>query len=430
VGLALSAHRRILLLRILNGLGILFLLVMHDITNHPSGILARLDLFFYDARYEHAPAQVDPRIVIVDIDERSLARTGRWPWPDERLARLNERIFEEGRPAVVGYSLFPSATGTDESGESAFAASLAGRPVVLGYYLGTGDRGVSSGQLPRPLFPPGDASPLGDGPLEATGYRANSERLASAAAQGFLNGFPGAGIDQDGTLRGLPLLARIEQGVQESFAVAVLRKYLLATSATATARTLGLHADESSLDIPVSDGYSAMIPFSRGSGPDGGRFVWISAIDLLDGWVDASVLRDRIVLVGSSADGLSAARPTPGSISTPAVEIHASLIAGALDQSIPRRMAVASVVTALILLLAGGGLAVLLPRIEPVPALAASSAVLLLLAAVNSVIDQMFGLVLPLAASLFAIVLILIFNLIFGYLVEVRSRGAVVRLFS
>ena len=40
-----------------------------------------------------ARGAVDERIVIVDIDERSLAELGRWPWSRLRLADLVDRIF-------------------------------------------------------------------------------------------------------------------------------------------------------------------------------------------------------------------------------------------------------------------------------------------------------------------------------------------------
>jgi adenylate cyclase len=430
MGQMFPAHRRIRLLRILNGIGILLLLVMHDLGGRPFGLLSRLDLAFYDARHERSAPARDPRIVIVDIDDGSLARSGHWPWPQERLAQLNDILFEQGRPAVVGYKLFTGDLQALDGETDAFVRSLKGRPAVLGYYLGSSGPGASTGQLPQPVLDAEAASVLGERLVAASSYRANPGPLADSAVQGFLNAFPGAGIDPDGVIRALPLLARIDGGVQESFALAVLRKYLAAGSLAPATHTLRLESDEAALSIPVSDGYTAMIPFRKGAGPSGGRFTYLSAVDLLEGRVEPSLLHNRIVLVGSSAAGLGDPRPTPGNVSMPAVEIHASLIAGALDQSVPRRIAAAGAIAALMLLLVGGGLAALLPRLEPVPALAATSGALLLLAAANSLIDQLFGLVLPLSASLLSVLLILIFNLIFGYLVEGRSRGAVVRLFS
>ena len=44
-------------------------------------VLQRLDDIIYDARLRATmPQTLDPRVVIVDIDEKSLAELGRWPW--------------------------------------------------------------------------------------------------------------------------------------------------------------------------------------------------------------------------------------------------------------------------------------------------------------------------------------------------------------
>ncbi len=51
--------------------------------------LQQLEDIAYDARLNLTlPGTVDPRIVIVDIDERSLRAEGQWPWPRGRLAAL------------------------------------------------------------------------------------------------------------------------------------------------------------------------------------------------------------------------------------------------------------------------------------------------------------------------------------------------------
>jgi adenylate cyclase len=55
----------------------------------PIGVLQRLDDIIYDARLRATmPRTVDERIVIVDIDEKSLADIGRWPWSRNQLASL------------------------------------------------------------------------------------------------------------------------------------------------------------------------------------------------------------------------------------------------------------------------------------------------------------------------------------------------------
>lgn len=60
----------------------------------PMPVLHQIDDFFYDLRLRIARADsLDPRIVIVDIDEKSLSEQGRWPWGRDRLARLVDELF-------------------------------------------------------------------------------------------------------------------------------------------------------------------------------------------------------------------------------------------------------------------------------------------------------------------------------------------------
>ena len=70
----------------------------------PIGVLQRLDDIIYDARLRWTmPGTLDERIVIVDIDEKSLAEVGRWPWSRNRLAELVEELFERQKATLVGF---------------------------------------------------------------------------------------------------------------------------------------------------------------------------------------------------------------------------------------------------------------------------------------------------------------------------------------
>jgi len=70
----------------------------------PPFIEERLEAGFLDYRFHvrnlMKPPAVPENIVIVEIDEKSLERYGRWPWSRVRQARLIEKIMK-GRPAVL-----------------------------------------------------------------------------------------------------------------------------------------------------------------------------------------------------------------------------------------------------------------------------------------------------------------------------------------
>ena len=72
-------------------------------------------------------AEPDPRLVIVDIDEASLARMskefGRWPWPRDTLASVQDFIEREGPLAIVWDVAFADADRLSPGGDAAFNES-------------------------------------------------------------------------------------------------------------------------------------------------------------------------------------------------------------------------------------------------------------------------------------------------------------------
>ena len=67
-------------------------------------IQQRLEWFAYDLRMRlNLPneTEFDPQVVIVDIDEKSLAAEGQWPWSRRRIADLVEAISGAGAMVVA-----------------------------------------------------------------------------------------------------------------------------------------------------------------------------------------------------------------------------------------------------------------------------------------------------------------------------------------
>ena len=70
------------------------------------GLLDKVDQLIYDGRLlATMPRSLDDRIVIVDIDEKSLAEQGRWPWQRSKLAAVTEELFGQQQVAVVGFDI-------------------------------------------------------------------------------------------------------------------------------------------------------------------------------------------------------------------------------------------------------------------------------------------------------------------------------------
>ncbi|MDD3519572.1 MAG: CHASE2 domain-containing protein, partial [Chromatiales bacterium] len=97
-------RQRILIL--LANLALLLPLLLHAPGAMDLRLLDTLERYTYDLRINlDLATDQDPRIVIVDIDESSLARIGRWPWPRDLLARLVDTLFDDYGIAVLGFDV-------------------------------------------------------------------------------------------------------------------------------------------------------------------------------------------------------------------------------------------------------------------------------------------------------------------------------------
>src|SRR5262249_23649258 len=126
--------------------------------------------------------------------------------------------------------------------------------------------------------------------------------------------------------------------------------------------------------IPLDETMAALVPY-RGEG----SFRYVSATDVIRGTLGTDELKDRIVIVGTSARGLVDAGATPTREDLAGVEIPASLISGALDNAMKSRPAETLAIAVLTILLVGIPLAVLLPRLSALAATLAAAVVLAIL---------------------------------------------------
>lgn len=411
-----------------------------------------LDRLIYDARVRSQAGAFDDRVVIVDVDERSLAEHGRWPWSRREIAALVERIAQQGGASVLGLDTLFAEPEPGGEGDAALAAALRGRPVVLGYYFSSDRGGVTAGQLPAPVMNVGAFAQSDHRITSWTGYGANLASLQQAAgAAGFFNPM----VDADGVVRALPLLAEYEGQVYESLVVAVLRRHLGGASLALTGEHLVLQGPRGRAELPLSTGAAALVPFAgrqaaAAGGPGAGivqaagqagmprwqhRFRYVSAADVLAGRVDPAVFRGRIVLLGASAPGLTDLRATPVHAAFPGVEIHATLLAAALGTedggtAIKRRSELSLAVGVILVAGAGLPLATALPMVGAVGAVTLSLLAAAGLWLAGSVGWAHFGLVVPVATGLLLVALLTGFNLAAGYFVERRARRAVATLFG
>lgn len=391
-------------------------------------VFEALDRLAYDTQLKWREAALDERIVIVDIDERSLAEQGRWPWPRERLALLARRLADEAGAAVVGFDIVLAEHERSEAGDGKLAQALRDRPVLLGYYFSSDRGGQRSGVLPAPVFI-ADSLPKNVGVTRWDGYGANIAAFAHAARDaGFFNPM----IDPDGVVRSMPMLAEFEGELYQALSLALLREYLGEGVLSLGSDRLDVIGRRGRVSIPLSDGLTALAPFAgrRADGKAGPPFRLVSATDVIEGRVPASVLAGRIVLVGTTAPGLSDLRATPVGETYPGVAIHATLMSGALDGSIDARPREMRLVSGLLALLAGVVLALAVLRLGPLGISLTSAALALGLLVLHVLALQRLQLVLPISAAVATMPAIGLYGLATGFFAEGRARRAVISLFG
>ncbi|MEX0959158.1 MAG: adenylate/guanylate cyclase domain-containing protein [Burkholderiales bacterium] len=447
------------LVRIGLGLLVVFAFVGHAARYYQIPFVDRLEMITYDARLRLTmPGGIDDRIVIVDIDERSLQQEGRWPWPREKLARVVDRLFDHYRAGIVGFDVV-FAEPDESSGlgvlqelaarelagnaqyqevlkrvaprleyDRIFAEKLSNRMIVLGYYftnVASEDGSVAGvGALPPPVFPAGTFTGRNIAFTSWSGYGANLPQLQAAAASGgHFNPLP----DDDGITRRVPMLAEYGGAYYESLSLAMVRLGLglppivpgFPEGNVWSRNYPGLEwLQVGTFDIPVDHQVAALVPY-RGRQ---GSFRYVSIADVLDATLPAETLRDKIVLVGTTTPGLFDLRATPVASVYPGVEIHANLIAGILDGSIKQRPPYVLGAEVVLLLLSGVVMALLLPVVNPLRATVVTVVVLAAVFGTNLVVWSQGNLVLPLASGVLMILMLFALNMSYGFFVESRAK--------
>lgn len=450
----------------------LLMALLHAIGLLPLGLLQQLDNAIYDTRMRVTmPKVLDDRVVVVDIDEKSLAEVGHWPWSRHRVAQLLDILFDEHKVALAGFDIVfaepDESSGLkrlqelmqnelkDQPGfsqrvqqlapsldyDGLLAKALQGRPIVLGYYLTSDREGRSAGVLPQPVLGPAS---LQGRPIKFTkwnGYGSNLPDLAKAApTAGFFNSIS----DEDGVVRSVPLLAEYQGQYYESLSLAMYRviqgrpdvvpgfpqeRFLFDRSYHGLDSIL-LQGSAHVQSIPVDDRVAVLVPFRGSGGVHGGAFRYVSASDILARRIPPESLRDRIILVGTTAPGLLDLRVTPVGAAYPGVEMHANLISSLLDGKLLVAPDFSVGFDVLVLLIVGLFLAFVLPLVSAPLAVLISAMALSLLIVLNYALYKGPGWVMPLGASLSMVVTAFALNMSYGYFVESRSKRMLARLFG
>lgn len=236
-----------------------------------------------------------------------------------------------------------------------FADMLKAHPTVFGRFLRTREQGGSAEGLPAASIAKlgGDPKPFLQ---HFDGVLANLAELERAAS--------GVGMlvpsrEHDNIVRRVPALVAVGNAILPTLSLEMLR---VATGQ----KTYVVKTDDAGIVSVVIAGNE--IPTDRQ-----GRIwvhyapprpsLYVSAVDVLSGAVDAGAFNGRLVLIGASALGLQDLRATPLNPATPGVEVHAQLLETVLSGALLQRPNFSIGAELIVLLVSGILIIMLIPRI-------------------------------------------------------------------
>lgn len=291
---------------------------------------------------------VEERLTIVAIDERSLAEVGPWPWPREVLAELSNRLNQAGAAMQLFDIVLPEPKEGDELLLEALSgtSSILGQIPVLTQSAGNNLAPIQSGKMTGFV-----AGVNCQGPLpSAIGYLANHQGFSSIA-----KGHITPVVDNDGLIRKQPPLICVNGRAYPSLSLQALLQGF--SSGVGSGRLVPeLVAGHGVMDpawyiqlkgylgyqIPLDSSGNVRISYHQHPSV----FRVVSAADILSVPASDPLLQDLVkdawVLVGATAFGLGDVVPTPHSGMAPGVELQARLLLSMLDGSVPYTPAMAT----------------------------------------------------------------------------------------
>ena len=356
-------------------------------------ILSDLRALVFDQYQRVAPREYKPAPVkIVDIDDETLARFGQWPWPRSLMAQLLAKLREQGAASVAldivyaepdrtspglvfqGWGLQPddplagemAARVTDP--DQLLADEIARGRVVVG-------AAMSDTATNYPLVRKAGLSKIGGKGIDPASFLVNYRGAISslpilqeaAAGVGSINTV----YDRDGIVRRVPLLVDGGGTIYPSLAAEALRvalgekNYVIKSSGAQGTVLVGWRegivgfAIGKASNLPIKTDPRAQV-WLRDTGHIQDRYV--PAWKVLSGEAD---LNGNIVFIGTSAPGLMDLRSTPNATAVAGVEIHAQIVEQILSGDFLERPLWSQEMEMAALLVLGGAMIILLPRLGP-----------------------------------------------------------------
>ncbi|MBW1710743.1 MAG: adenylate/guanylate cyclase domain-containing protein [Deltaproteobacteria bacterium] len=368
-----------------------------------------MELKARDFRFKlRGPIEPGPEVVLAVVDEKSLDRIGRWPWPRSKIADLI-RVLDEDGAKVIGFDIVfgepdkntnmelirrlegeINRRGLKNKAVSRFLAKeleLADNdlilaktiaevktPVVLGYFLRIErDKSVAHitpeqirEQLKNAhytfarLSSPNvelDQTDLAQAFMPVANILALSK---TAASSGFMNMFQ----DIDGTVRWIPMVIRLHDKYYLPLSLQkTLRFYLDDAPASTYVSEVGVEkVMVGKYELPTDELGRYLVNYR---GPSY-TFPHYSIADILEKRFKPGTFKNKIILTGATAVGVYDMRTTPFETNYPGLEVHANVIDSILRQDFLVRPQWTTLLDIGMMIVAAVILGLVLPKISAV----------------------------------------------------------------
>ncbi len=402
--------------------------------------------------------QITPRadsnqpVVIIDLDDESLAEHGQWPWPRTLLAKLVLKLKKAGVVAVAYDIVFSepdrtspglladSIRGLDKktkeklrkmpSNDDTFARIMKGYKVVLGQST---QQRVLSDEVQRKS-------------VKTTWANLNkATTVKGLKPNNFLYSFPsivrnietlenaaqGIGVftfvpSVDGIVRQVPLVVRVGDNLYPTLALELYRVATAQPTMALVYDTAGMRGVKlKGLNIPTDRNGQIWMKFGKHD-----RSLYVSARDVLNGTADPQRLAGKLAFLGTSAIGLLDIKATPLDAALPGVEVHAQLLQNILDKNYLARpnWAIGAEIVAMVLV--GLLLILLVPFLGALWTLVLAIMTVAVLLGLSWWIYDSYGLLLDMVFPAIAIFIVSVVLTYLNYMREERERRQVRGAFS
>src|SRR6201994_1703350 len=319
-------------------------------------------------------------VTIVDIDEKSLEKRGRWRWPRTRIADIITNLSQLGAVAIAFDIVFaePDRLNPDSLADSMRYIDEVTRTRLRA--LPSNDQ-ILSDAIKRSRVVLGETglaevNPVFDKNLPVTGVA-----MLGGEPQPFMFDYPGllrnvsvletaaAGrglftikTERDGIVRRGPMMMRAQGLMLPSLSFEILRVVtgtptIIVKSEAAGIKSVGVRGFE----VPTDRNAQLWVHFAHHD-----PSIYVSAADVLDGSIPVDKVDHKLILIGTSAVGLNDIKTTPVSSAMPGVEIHAQVLESALTKSLLSRPTSIIVVELLAAIVLGILVIIFAPMFGPV----------------------------------------------------------------